>query len=418
MSTFTTTSESVSRGGRITKPRLAYIVSLFPCWSETFIAEEIQHLLDDQFRITIFSLKPPTEKDVHSLAQALLGYTVYPSFAWRLLGAQFHYLWRKPRAYLGCLRTLASRTGPSFSQFARFMATFAIAVYFSREVEGRSIERIHAHWATYPATAAWVISRLTGLPYSFTTHAHDLFLPDALLPEKLKSVEFVVTISEFNRHLLESMGAQPEKIVVVHCGVDTTLFRPQIQSVTATPFILAVGRLVSIKGFDVLIDACQLLKSHGLEFRCEIIGDGPLRAELADRIARNGLDDCVRLAGFAKQDDVRRKLEEASIFVLPSRETKTGDRDGIPVAIMEAMAMQVPVVSTSVSGIPELIDNEVCGLLVDAENPGQIAAAISHLLGSPAKRQAMAEAGRTKVLEQFDVAKNAATLGSLFVGPS
>ena len=217
-------------------------------------------------------------------------------------------------------------------------------------IRALSPDHLHAHWATFPSTAAMLAARRVQVPFSFTAHAHDIFLEDHLLMEKLRQAAFGVTISEFNRRYLAEKVAPSanECIRIVHCGValDDFAFRPEGRE---PGFIVAVGRLDEIKGFVHLIDACALLVKRGVKFDCSIIGEGPLRGALQSRIDAARLGACVRLLGARPQEEVHHYLSNAAVFVLPSVVTKRGDRDGIPVALMEAMAVGLPVVSTSPS---------------------------------------------------------------------
>jgi len=398
------------------RPRLAYVVSLFPCWSETFIAEEIQELIRQGFEITIFSLRPECEPHVHELARSLLARTLYADSFFSLLGAQLYFLVRKPGAYVKRFSQMFSGAGWDAGQLGKLLATFFLSVHFARVVQKKGIERIHAHWATYPATAAWIIELLTGTPYSFTTHAHDLFLADRLLVKKCEQASFIVTISEYNRRLLKELGADANKIHVIHCGVDTRKFVSGVAK-RKPGYILCVGRLAPIKGMEVLLEACRLLVQQRVEFFCEIVGEGPLARALQQQIDGSNLGPYVRLSGFASQEEVKKKLAEAALFVLPSRRTENGDQDGIPVALMEAMAMGVPVVSTAVSGIPELIKDGINGTLVPPDNAQRLAEAIKSGLQDAEKSAFFTQRAYQTVAAEFDIAKNAQRLGQLLMEP-
>ncbi len=395
------------------RPRIAYLVSLFPCWSETFIAEEIHELVNEGFDITIISLRPPSEPYVHELSRDLVSRTLYADSYAGILIAQFYLLWERPGIYFGYLWQVVKGSGGKPSELLKLLATFFLAVYFSRVVQKNKVDRIHAHWATYPATAAWIIKALTGIPYSFTTHAHDLFLTDRLLLKKCEQASFVVTISHYNRQWLKQLGVNVAKVKVIHCGVDTDKFTPVDGPGRKKGSILCVGRLVPIKGFEVLLEACRLLVQQKLDFSCEIVGDGPLLQTLQQQIDRNRIGHCVHLCGFLPQEQVKQKLAQSTLFVLPSRRTASGDQDGIPVALMEAMAMGVPVVSTSVSGIPELVQDGVSGILVPPDNPERLAEAIVGVLLDDEKCARFAQHARTTVLSEFDVARNARRLGQM-----
>lgn len=423
MSTLTPSADVQARvsgvaGSAGWRGRIAYVVSLFPCWSETFIAEEIHHLLDLGFDIEIFSLRPHSEPHVHDLSVGLLPRVRYPFPRTGVLLAQFHFLLRRPGAYLKQLLRVLFTFGKSLDMWAKGLAAFFLGAYFARKIRESGFQRIHAHWATYSATAAWTISQLTGLPFSFTTHAHDLFDPDALLSQKLRDAQFVVTISEYNRGRINAIRPSDGKVRIVHCGVDTTRFAAVPAYDWEAHRLLSVGRLVPMKGFDVLIEACRILRDKGLSFTCEIVGDGPMRPELEEQIGAAKLADRVRLAGFAKQDELRDKLKKVSMFVLACQQSSARDMDGIPVALMEPMSMGIPVVSTSVSGIPELIDNGRNGLLVPPRDPAKLAEAIESLLRDRARSLAFAEAGRETVLAEFDVRRNAERLGRFFTETS
>ena len=275
---------------------------------------------------------------------------------------------------------------------------------------------IHAHWATYPSTAALALGRVTGKPFGFTCHAHDIFVHDHLLREKIESSAVPVTISRYNvEWLTEHVTARArERLNVIHCGVDLGNL-PFRDGGREQDLIVTVGRLDPIKGFDVLLDALGELKRRGRRFRCQVIGDGPLRGTLQAGIDRQGLSTGVELLGARPQAEVRQALGRASIFTLPSRIAPGGDRDGIPVSLMEAMAAGAPVVSTRVSGIPELVEDQSEGLLVPPQDPRALADALARLLDDGALRRRLALAARAKIVRDFDAAGEASKLLELFV---
>jgi glycosyltransferase involved in cell wall biosynthesis len=270
---------------------------------------------------------------------------------------------------------------------------------------------IHAHWGTYPSTAALALARVLDKPFGFTCHAHDVFICDHLLKEKIESARVPVTISRFNVDWLATRVTPlaRERMKIIHCGVDLPTL-PFRSGGRQAGLILAVGRLDSIKGFGVLIDAVALLVRQGRSVRCRIIGSGPLQPSLQASIAQRGLDDQVELVGVLPQHDVREALYSASVFAMPSVVTPEGDRDGIPVSLMEAMAVGTPVVSTRVSGIPELIDDEHEGLLVPERDPAALAAALARLLDDPELGRRMAVRAREKIEREFDAAREARKL--------
>jgi colanic acid/amylovoran biosynthesis glycosyltransferase len=395
--------------------RVLYVVSLFPCWSETFIVREIAGLLAAGVDVRILSLKAPHEKLVQPDAARMLPRVRHPLPPLEAAAA-------RARAFAAHPKTLA-RIGLRITARLRRRPLDAAK---SLEALGRGLEQldwirdfdpdiIHAHWGTYPSTVAWALGRVLGKPFGVTCHAHDIFVNDHLLREKIEQATVPVTISRFNVDYLAEHATPraSERLHVVHCGVElaTIPFRRESRE---DDLVVAVGRLDPIKGFDVLVDALGELRREGRRVRCRIIGQGPLEADLRERIARHGIGDTVELVGALPQEKVREALYGAAIFVLPSVVTATGDRDGIPVSLMEAMAAGTPVVSTRVSGIPELVDDGREGLLVPQRDPPALARALARLLDDPALGEQMAHAARKKVEREFDAAEEARKLLALF----
>lgn len=392
--------------------RVLYLTSLFPCWSETFIVREILALRAMGVDIRIVSLKPPTERMVQSDAATLLDRVIYPPAGARGALAALLEALRHPietvRMVFSILRGL--RATPT--SLAKSLVVVLRTLAMLEEMRRFAPDHLHAHWATYPSTAALFASRLLGAPFSFTSHAHDIFLEDHLLALKLSEAKFGVTISEFNRRFIaERIGSEfADKLRIVHCGISPQAFPFEVAQ-GSSGRIVAVGRLDEIKGFEHLVRACALLRDEGVPFSCRIIGDGPLRASLQQQIDAANLSEHVVLAGAMPQEAVRSELRAASMFVLPSVVTRTGDRDGIPVALMEAMALGIPVVSTQVSGIPELIQDGVSGHLAQPASATELAACIRRSLALSAQdRQRQCEAARRTVEEGFDISKEAARL--------
>ncbi len=390
-------------------------MSLFPCWSETFIEREIAALVAAGADVRILSLKRPTEQLVHPEAERLLPRVrppLSPGPAAR----------RRAAALLAHPRELASLA----LALGRALARRPVELAKSLEAVARAVEQldwvrqfdpdvIHAHWASYPSTAALALARLVGKPFGFTCHAHDIFVVDHLLREKIESAAVPVTISRYNvAWLAEHVTARArERMTVVHCGVDlaSVPFRTEGR---AEDLIVTAGRLDPIKGFDILVDALSELKRQGHRFRCQIIGDGPLRHDLQARIDRQGLSRLVELVGARPQAEVRAALWRTTVFTLPSLVAANGDRDGIPVSLMESMAAGAPVVSTRVSGIPELIEDEREGLLVAPQDSGALAGALARLLADAALRRRLATAARAKIAQEFDATREANKLLELF----
>jgi glycosyltransferase involved in cell wall biosynthesis len=394
--------------------RLLYVVSLYPCWSETFIVREIAALVAAGADVRVLSLKAPREALVQPEAAKLLPRVRHPLPAARAALARAQALGAHPGAAGDALLAVTRRLWRHPVDLAKSVEAMARGLEQLAWIEQFDPDVIHAHWATFPSTVAWMLARLTGRPFGFTAHAHDIFVNDHLLREKLDAAAVPVTISRFNvEHLARAAPAARGRLAVVHCGVDvgTLPFRPDGRE---RGLILAVGRLDPIKGFDVLIEAIARLAAEGRSVRCRIIGAGPEEAALRALIARHGLSAAVDLPGALAEDEVRAALHRAAIVVLPSVVTATGNRDGIPVSLMEAMAAGAPVVSTRVSGIPELIEDEREGLLVPERDPHALAGALRRLLDDPDLGARLALAARGKVEREFDATREAAKLLALF----
>lgn len=398
--------------------KVLYIVSLFPCWSETFIVREIREVLAHGVDIRILSLKAPQEELVQEDARELLPRVIYPPGGWELMRSAVSGIRRDFRHNLGFILLVFRELWRSPISLAKTLVVWLRTLGTADAVRAWRPDRIHAHWATYPASSAMHLSRLVGVPFSFTAHAHDIFVEQQLLGPKLETAEFVATISEFNRRLLAqtAVPAPASRIRIVHCGIDVNNF-PYVEGRPDPAAILAVGRLDEIKGFPVLIQACKLLRDQGVRYRCTIIGDGELRVVLENAIQLYQLHDNVQLLGARPQAEVRRYLYSAGMFVLPSVVASNGNMDGIPVALMEAMAAGTPVISTLVSGIPELVEHRRSGFLVPPKDPVRLAGAIQELisLATPARLD-ITRAARSAIEDQFSVQRESAKLRGLFEG--
>lgn len=395
--------------------RVLYIVSLYPCWSETFIVRELRELTARGVEVRILSLKPPHETLVQSDARLLKAQVIYPGTFGQSAANVARSIWRTPWKSLRCLVWLLSGFGMNPGSLLKSVVVWWRTLGVLDLIDAWRPQLIHAHWATYPSTSALMLSEVLGVPYSFTAHAHDIFLEQHLLRKKLMTAAFAVTISEFNRRFLgERIGYDiQDKLSVVHCGIEIEN-TPYKESGRDPRLILAVGRLDEIKGFPVLVDACRQLRDRGISFRCDIIGEGPLRPALEHLIESHGLKTQVRLRGAQPHEEVRNQLYAAGIFVLPSVITRNGNMDGIPVALMEAMACGAPVVSTTVSGIPELVENGLSGYLVPPNDPLALADKIADLLGDQAIRSSFTRNARRIVEERFSVTIETGKLLRLF----
>jgi glycosyltransferase involved in cell wall biosynthesis len=276
---------------------------------------------------------------------------------------------------------------------------------------------VHAHFAHHPTVAALALGALAGIPFSFTCHAHDVYLQRAMLGEKVHRAAFVVAISRLLRDQYIARCAQQkdlERVYVIHCGATSTRQQHPVPADAPSPLrVLAVARLVEKKGLSFLIEACALLRQRGRELSCEIIGCGPLRAQLQAQIEQAGLGSVVRLLGGRSQEEVSEALSRAMLFVQPSIVASDGDMEGIPVSLMEAMAAQVPVVATRTGAISELVEDGETGVLVPPGSSAALASAIERLADDPTYAGRLSGQARRYVEAEFDLTRNVAALDLL-----
>lgn len=259
---------------------------------------------------------------------------------------------------------------------------------------------LHAHFATQGTAEARRLSTALGIPFTFTAHRYDIYAkapPD--LADRIDSAAAVVTVSRANvRHLTKTYGVSPHRLHVIPCGVDLDYFRPFPGSATP-PEIVCVARLKAIKNHALLLEACAILSSRGVPFRCVVVGEGPSRPEVEAIRDRLGLTGIVDLVGAAEQGDVLRWLQRASVVVL------TSEYEGSPVCLKEAAACGVPVVATAVGGVPELVEDGRTGLLAPAGNAEAIAQHLERLLSDPELASALGAEARRRAEREFSVVR-------------
>jgi glycosyltransferase involved in cell wall biosynthesis len=387
---------------------IAYLSQTFP--GLTTVYREVVMLRDKGINVHTLATWPPQIENVSSEAKELVEQTfyVFPVRWVAFLKAHIIYLLTMPLVYLGTLTFVVTRPGQSLTKRRRSLLHFFQAVYLALKIKKLDIAHIHVHFAGNAATLALVVERLTGVPFSFTAHAYDIFVDQVILKEKIDAARFIIAISEYNKRFMVEYAGKPEvadKIHVIHSGIPIADFSPETHSLpfVRPPLILTVGRLVEKKGFSFLIRACKHLRDWGYQAHCVIIGSGPQEEALSHMIHDLDLTDWVELAGWLDQAQVRSYLTEAGIFVLPCVVAANGDRDGIPAALMEAMAMAKPCVSTTVSGIPELIETGHTGLLVPEKDAMALADALSRLLDDATLARRLGQSGREKVCNEFNL---------------
>jgi glycosyltransferase involved in cell wall biosynthesis len=406
--------------GRTPPLRVAYVMSRFPKLTETFVLYEILALDAMGVPVEVYPLLRERQAVVHAEARRWAQRArFHPFLSLPILRAHLHYLRRRPRAYLGVLAEVLRRTAASRNFLVGALGIFPKTVRFAWEMQAAGVTHVHAHFATHPALAALVIHRLTGIPFSFTAHGSDLHVDRTMLDRKVEAAAFVVAVSRFNREVIvrHCGEAVRPKVHVVHCGVDLRVFPAVERRAHAGPLsVLCVASFEEVKGHRHLIEACGLLRRRGVPFECHLVGDGPRRAAVESQIEASGLRSQVHLHGPQARDAVVRLLAESDVLALPSVPTRQGKREGIPVVLMEAMASQLPVVSSRLSGIPELIESENNGLLVEPGDASGHADALQRLAASPELRARLGRAGRDTVRRDFDLDRNARALVELIRG--
>lgn len=399
--------------------RVAYVMSRFPKLTETFVLNELLEVKRLGVDVSIYPLLREHDPVVHPGAAELAGEANYlPFLSPSFLGSHLHYLKRRPGAYLSSLADLIRDNLGKPRFLAAGLVLFPKVVHAARLMASRGIDHVHCHFARHPALAGLIVSRLTGIPFSFTAHGSDVHVDRRMLCRKLREASFAITISEFNRSVIQGdCGELPRgKLHVLHVGVDTDVFHQPERGDPGAPNtlrIVCVGTLHEVKGQVHLIEACALLRQRGVDVTCRLIGRGPDEGALRKAIRRLGLGDQVTLVGPLPGDGVLEELRRADVLVAPSVVSARGQREGIPVVLMEAMSCGLPVVSSRLSGIPELVDHERNGLLVTPGRADELAEALARLATAPDLRRRLGSSGRRTVERGFDLRASARTLVSL-----
>jgi glycosyltransferase involved in cell wall biosynthesis len=426
------------------KAEIGYILKGYPRTSETFISNEIFLLENEGLRLSIFSLKKLPGQQRHGLIDMIKAPVTYlPQttsaeifiiWLWRNLpqfAASHWKLWRlRPTAYLKTLwlvfvMCLKYRAGALASPNWGFIKEFLQAGFIALKVlESGRIRHLHAHFCHTTTTVTMLASKLCNITFSFTAHAKDIYRKDLnpgdLLSLKMQHAKFAVTCTKANREYLERFRGDRTPLSTIYHGLDLALFKPGDDrsgndDQAHRPLILSVGRLVEKKGFNYLVEACRLLKDRGYAFKCLIVGGADQYAETINGlITQLDLSEIITLHHAVTQEELRRIYGQATVFTLPCQVVENGDRDGIPNVLVEAMAMGLPVVSTNISGIPELIEDGRDGLLVPQKNAEALTDALERLLNDHDLRQVFGKAARAKVSRHFDAKRNIIMLRDLF----
>ncbi len=401
---------------------VAYVLKGYPRLSETFIAQEIRALEQRGLDIRIVSLRHPTDRAVHPVNREIVAPLLYLP----------EYLYQEPRRVFAAWRALRRQPtyGPTFAAWLRDLRRdptpnrirrFGQALVLAHEL-ARDVGWLHAHFLHTPASVARYAAMLRGLPWSVSAHAKDIWTTPAWEKrEKLADCRWAVTCTAFNAEHLGALAPRADRVELVYHGLDLGRFPPEPRAASpvdgsdpAHPaLVLSVGRAVAKKGFDVLLDALARLPA-GLHWRLVHIGGGPLRKRLRRQAGRLGLADRIVWMGSQPQETVLAQYRRADLFVLPCRVDDAGDRDGLPNVLMEAQSQGLACLSTTVSAVPELIDDDRTGLLVPAEDVQALAGALARLIGDPALRARLGAAGQAALRERFSLDRWIAPLARRF----
>jgi glycosyltransferase involved in cell wall biosynthesis len=386
--------------------KLAYLFERFPAFTKTFCAREVAELYRQNYRVPVFSIRRPNDERpvnipldevaIHYLPDSNSPFFKIPT---RWAARRFADHWQKE---------VDSRDKHRFFE----------AIYLGNRLKKAGTKHLHVHFAGMAARTAWWIKKLFGISYSFTGHANDIFVekPDQRVPLKslVAEARFVVSVSDYGVQYLKSrFPFAANKIYRVYNGVDLAQFIPA-EPAARSAHIISVGRLIPKKGYAELVEACSLLNQQELDFRCTIIGGGPEHLPLRQLITARGLDQKIELVGPKSQIEIVQSLAQSQVFVFPAQRDETGDQDNLPTVLIEAMASGLPVVSSGLAGIPEIIVDQINGILVPPQTPEALASAIRSLLLDPKKRERLGASGLSTVREKFNLVATVQELIGIF----
>jgi len=389
----------------MTQTKLAYILLWFPKPSETFIFREVMNLWKMDASITVYTLYGELNKwlspEMASVSHRVKRLGI--SFLKRFPSDLIYWKKRCPEVTKWLFQTIPFRRWRSLEVGGENIWAFFCGFTLARQFLEDGIDHIHAPWANGPATAAWTASRLTGIPFSFMGRAVDIYPPDGALKEKILDSAFVLTNPKVNVDYLKSFaGTATDKIFLTYDPYPLSDYRMAPVDMQAPFQILALGRFARFKGFDVLLRAARILVDAGLDFHLTLAGAGAKGLQLKYLHKRLGLGDRVSFPGFITYDRVSDLFCTADVFVMPSVIHSTGERDGIPNVLVEALLHRLPVVATDVAGLGEVVRNGETGYLIPQSDPAALAQAIMKITSDRKSALEMAENGRKLILKEFD----------------
>jgi len=400
--------------------KIAYLAPEIPALSATFVYNEILELSKQGVAVKPFSVHRPGHIASEVFLNELRGnvFHLYETPKSQVLLHNLIMFFTHPVGYIKALGRLISDVFRQrvFSRSALGLCyRFFYAATLAKQLQQNNIQHLHVHFAHIPTDIAMYAAPMANIGFSVQAHANDLFERGWLLKQKVARSSFFATISEFNQRFLENLHADSKKIKIVRCGVDQS-WQPPIKPLEQNEIftIGTVGRLVEKKGIDTLIDAISKLVKDDRKICLKIAGNGPLEAELKQQAKRLNLGvDKIAFLGALPHDQVAEFIAGLDVFVLPCKQDSQGDMDGIPVVLMEAMLCGVPVISTELSGIPELVINHISGLTVQPDNDEELSKAIYKLMESSDTRLHLIAGGKQRVEDEFLLNKNVAKLLNL-----
>ena len=395
-------------------PRLAYLTSQYPAASHTFIRREIEALREQGWSIDTFSVRPPghdeTAGDSDRREAQQTFYILKQSMA-AFAGAHLAALFTRPIAYLRTFGMALSHRAPGARGLLLGIAHFAESVLLARELRKRDIPHLHNHFANSAATVGLLASKLGGLSWSFTMHgiSETDYPAGLMLGRKIEAASLVACVSYFGRaqgmRLVDPSSW--DKMHVVRCGVPFDRLPPRAVG-GGSPTVICVGRLSPEKGQTGLLRAFARLRAKHPDAVLRLVGDGPDRDALERLAVELGIDGAVSFAGRLPEQETLAEIARADMLVLPSF------MEGLPIVLMEAMALGVPVISSRIAGIPELVTDGKTGLLFAPSDWDELAQCIERLLSDKALGETLAQNSKWKITSEFDTRKSATTLGGLF----
>jgi colanic acid/amylovoran biosynthesis glycosyltransferase len=390
-------------------PGLAYLFERFPSFTQTFCFREVAELRRQGEEPVICSIRRPRDEPFQEWNPAIVRQVEY-------LPEQEALVREIDRAlHKSRLPEVVAQEIQAWGRKSDFLRLYQ-AAWLGPRLQERGVRHVHAHFAGMAARTAWWIERFFGIGFSFTAHANDIFAPKSFqvsLGKLIETARAVVTVSDFGVQFLEKeFPVAAGKIHRVYNGIDLARFQASDFSVKP-PRILSVGRLIEKKGFADLIEACRLLWERKVQFRCDIIGEGPLATSLGERIRKAGLTDCVILDGPRPEDEVKAALAQSTVFALPCVREADGGMDNLPTVVMEAMAAALPVVSTAIAGLPEMVVEGETGMLLPEHEPAILSGVLERLLSDQDFARSLGAKGRERATNLFAIEKTVEDLHRL-----